>query len=415
MKRLMILVALALSAQPAVMAQSIDPGEPEIVLPQIIMDVQDISVENVEAKLPPEEELLPPQRPLPELPEADIPVAEPQISVAPGGEAAAPAPVQSLSVEAILGAGMENTIEGSLGVKTLGLDPRISLLFSHQTADGLSGREPGSGFDLRTDDLSGQIAFGLGPVQTSFQGSYTEDQRGLQGLSPYMGMLTRGIDGTVGFSWSPVSWLALETKAFASTSSLTLMNPTPLAISEYRLSPELSAKVGVSWFSAGLSGDYAYRRADFGPAGVQEVHRVRTTLTLGAELPASLLLEGSVAWAWSTAGSLFPFEVRLSGTPFTFMTFSLGGGFKVTPYDMADILSASPWILPQALADDSGWFADSSLQLVIAKDLTLSGKASFQTDSAMLDSPPATDGATGLYVLTQRPATRLGVWLTSTA
>ncbi len=410
MKRLIFVLAAALAAAPALFSQSIDPGEPDIVLPQIIMDVEDVSVENVEAKLPPEEDLLPPERPLPDLAETDIPVAEPQISGAAPADAASTAPAQSLSVEAVLGAGMENTIEGTLGVKTLGLDPRISLLFSHQTLDGLSGSVPGSGFDLRDDALSGEVAFGLGPVQTDILGSYKEDQRGLQGqgTAGFTGLLTRGIDGTAGFSWSPVSWLALESKLFASTGSFTLMSGTPLAMSEYRFSPEISAKAGVQWFSAGLSGSYTYRRGDFSAAGVQEVHRVRTTLTLGAELPLSMLLEGSAAWSWNSSGtSLFPFELRLSGTPFTFLSFSLGGGFSVTPYDMEDEVALSPWILPQPLSDDSGWFADASLRFVIAKDFTLSGKAAYGTSAAMPDG--SVDPLTGLYLITQRPAQKLDV------
>ena len=410
MKRILFIIAAALAAAPALFPQSIDPGEPDIVLPQIIMDVEDVSVENVEAKLPPEEELLPPVRPLPELRAADIPVAEPEVSTAAPSDTSSPAAAQSLSVEAVLGAGMENTIEGTLGVKTLGLDPRLSLLFSHQTLDGLSGNVAGSGFDMRNDNLSGEAAFGLGPVQTDIQGSYKEDQRGLQGQGTlsYMGLLTRGIDGTAGFSLSPIQWLALESKLSASTDSFTLMSSAPLTMSEYRFSPELSAKASVQWFSAGLSGSYDYRRADFDGAGVQEIHRVRTTLTLGAELPLSTLLEGSAAWFWNSAGeSLFPFELRLSGTPFTFLSFSLGGGYAVTPYDMQDAVAASPWILPQPLSDNSGWFADGSLKFVIAKDLTLSGKTAFRTSTAMLDA--SLDPETGLYLITQRPATQLSV------
>jgi hypothetical protein len=412
MRRLAILTVLTLAAAAAVLAQSgkVDPGEPEIVLPQIIMDIDDISVENVEAKLPPEEELLPPQRQIPQLTAGDIPVGEPEISLSPeqADMTAANTSTPALSVEALLGAGMENTIMGTLGVKTLGLDPRFSLSFSHQTVDGFAGHAPGSGFDMRGDGLSGELALKLGPVLGDLQGAYREDQRGLQGLSSYIGLLSRGVGGTAGFSVAPLDWLGIEAKVFAATDSLTLMNPVPFALSEYRLSPELKLDARVSWFRIALAGNYVYRRADFGPAGVQEIHRVRTTLSMGAELPASMLLEGSVAWFWNSAGaSLFPFEVRFSGTPFGFLTFGFGGGYKVVPYDMGDVLASSPWLFPQALSDDSGWFVDSTVQFSVAKDLTVSGKLSFMASSAMIDA--ALDPATGLFLISERPAYRLEV------
>ena len=62
-----IAVLLALAALPLAAAETVpgEPGEPEIVLPPVILEIEDLSVERVEAKLPPEEDLLPPARDVP--------------------------------------------------------------------------------------------------------------------------------------------------------------------------------------------------------------------------------------------------------------------------------------------------------------------------------------------------------------
>ncbi len=416
MKRLSILAALlrlAIAAFPQAQGKDLGPTEPDIVLPQVILEIEDLSVENVEAKLPPDEELLPSRREIPLPAEGEIPVIEPSVAIAStAGEPPAPAPAgPSIATEALVGAGLENTILGTLSVKTLGRDPRLSLSFSHEAVDGFSGHAAGSGFDSRTDNLSGELAMKLAFLDTDLQGSFNEDARGLQRQGTYIGRLSRRVDGSADFTARPLDWLTLDGKIKAGTDSLTLTGSTPLPVSEYRLAPSLGGEARFSWFRLGLSGDYSYRMADFGPAGSQEVQRVRTGLTLGFELPASMLLEGSVAWFWNTSGaSLFPFELRFSGTPFGFLTFGFGAGYKVVPYDAGGVLSEYRWVLPEPLRDDSGWFADSNLKLSLAKDLILSGTLSFMSSREMLDTSDSTlaqDPATGLFLLGQRQAVRL--------
>jgi hypothetical protein len=71
---LAILIA-ALTAGPAA-AQAPEPQEPDIVLPEVILRIEDFSVESVESTLPAEEGTLPPARELP-LPErGELTIAE---------------------------------------------------------------------------------------------------------------------------------------------------------------------------------------------------------------------------------------------------------------------------------------------------------------------------------------------------
>jgi hypothetical protein len=419
MKRLFIACAFLLIVSTTAFSQTRDlgPGEPEIVLPQLVLQVEDLSVEKIEAKLPPDAELLPPERGIPLRSEGEVPVGEPAVIPDAPSDAGQENPnVQGLTSQAALGAGIENSIIGSLTMKTLGSDPRLSLSFSHLTIDGFNGRPAGSGFDVRSDDISGEIAMKLGLVDLDMQGGFKDDAAGLQGQGAggYIDRLTRDATGSLGLSINPIEWLTIKAGFSGGYDTLTLSRAAPLGISELRVSPDLSVEIRIPSFKAALGSRYEYRTAGFGSSGAQEIHRVLTGLSLGLELPASMLVEGSVAWSWKSGGvNLFPFELRISGTPFSFLSFGIGGGYSVVPYDISDIMTAYPIILPQPFVDseDHGWFGDVSVQLSPFKDINMSGKLSFMTSAAMLDSlgypDLVQDAQTGLFLLTQRPATRL--------
>jgi hypothetical protein len=394
------------------------PSEPEIVLPQLILQIEDLSVETVEAKLPSDTELLPPERALPLLSEGEIPVGEPSVVPAapPSDTTQAGQPAQGLTAEAALGAGLESTILGTLSVKTLGSSPRLSLSFSHLTIDGFNGRAAGSGYDSRNDDLSGELAMNLGSLEGHIQGSFIDDEAGMQGKGGYTDKLAREAAGSADFSIPALEGLTLGGSFRVGFDTLTLSQATPLSISELGLFPGLSATVRVPDFHAGVTVDYSYRTAAYGAGASDEIHRVRPGLTLGLELPASLLLEGSFAWHWSSAGeSLFPFSVSFSGTPFSFITFGIAGGYKVVPYNVSDVITSYPLVLPRPFASqsDSGWFGDVSVELTPLKDISVSGRLSLMDNSAMLDSVGSPNLVqdqttnTGLFVLSQRPALQL--------
>ena len=152
---LLLIVSLPSSAQSAAPPRpaspapatnpAVAPGEPEIIMPQVILQVEDLSVEKVEAQLPPEEDLLPPVRTIPVLGEGELAVGEPTIPAAPveSEGPARPSNDRLLSSEVKLGAGSLNMISGSVALKTLGPDPRFSLQFQHETMDGFGGHDPG--------------------------------------------------------------------------------------------------------------------------------------------------------------------------------------------------------------------------------------------------------------------------------
>ncbi len=388
----------------------IDPGEPEIVLPQVILEIEDVSVENVQATLPPEEELLPPERQASLPAVGEIAVGEPSIPAPESGAEQVKGGERALAVDALLGAGTESTILGKLNVKTLGRDPRVSLSFSHQNIDGFSGHSPGSGYDTRSDELGADLKARVGPFDLGVKGNFHDGEDGMQGEGPFISRLSRTAGGSVGVRADALDWLSVGGSMEAGLDTFILTGDSPLSMDETRLSPGLCAEARFDPVKIGLSTRFTVRNADYGVDDVRD-QKARIGLSISVELPSSMLLEGSAAWWWdSEEGSLFPFEVRFSGAPFGSVAFGVGAGYKVQSYAMADILSACPLFVPRYLIDDHGWFADSTLTLSVAKDLAFNAAAFLMESREMPDAAGSTsatqDPGTGLFTLTQRSALR---------
>lgn len=410
--------ASGLSAQtrtPSGTNPAVVPTEPEIILPQVILQIEDLSVEKVEAQLPPEEDLLAPERKIPLLSEGDLPIGEPSIpSPGPEVEPNAGQPKDRLlSADINLGAGSPNRIVGSISLKTLGQDPRFSLLFNHETIDGFAGNPSGAGFNLRNDVLDGGLKFKVAGVDTALSGTFSDNETGLQGQSPlFTARLGRTLDGTAAFSAVPLDWLTLRAGASGDADWLTLQGAPPQQLAGVRVAPSVSAEARFGAMKIGLETLYAFRvdpETDQAPGG--SLHRFRATASFGADLSTAFTFDASAGWFVNSARlSRFPFSATVTATPFEFVTFTVGGGYKVTPYDMHDVMSIHPLALPNSITDDSGWFGDASVQFTFARDLSASMVAAFMASEAM----PVGDsnqylGTTGnrLFPVTQKRGTHL--------
>ena len=395
-----LFVVLCVAAASAASAQSrtqsgtnpaAAPTEPEIVMPQVILQIEDLSVEKVEAQLPPEEELLAPERKIPLLSEGELVVGEPALP-SPGPEVepnAGPPKDRLLSADVNLGAGSPNSIVGSIALKTLGDDPRFSLLFNHETIDGFAGKPSGSGFNLRNDVLDGGLKFQAGGVDTNLTGTFSDNETGLQGQSIFTARLGRMLDGTAAFSAAPLDWLTLHAGATGGWDWLTMQGapagPTPQELTGVRVSPSVSAEARFGAVKFGLETLYAFRSdpaTDQDPGGT--LHRFRTTASFAADLSTAFLFEATAGWfVNSDRLSRFPFSATLTATPFEFLTLTIDGGYKVVPYDMHDVMSVHPLVLPNSIEDDRGWFGDATAQFAFAKELSASLTAAYMASEAM--------------------------------
>ena len=245
----------------------------------------------------------------------------------------------------------------------------------------------------------------IGTVLANAEGSFVEDVYGLQGRSAPMARLSRAVSAAVDASVTPADWLTLSASLEGGSDSLILEGGVTSPMTAYRIAPALSASARFDPAKIGLSARYVFR-AD--PAGASaQLHRFQTDLSLGIDLPASFILEGSLGWFWSSAGlSLFPFTFTLTGTPFDFITLAFAAGYRVSTWDMREVLAVHHLALPAALSDDSGWFSDAAFQFSFTRELSAAVSLSFASSDAMLDMSTAKDPATGLFPTLQRSAFR---------
>jgi len=395
------------------------PTEPEIVMPQVILQIEDLSVEKVEAQLPAEEELLAPERKIPLLSEGELAIGEPALP-APGPEVEANAGQPKdrlLSADVNLGAGSPNSIVGSIALKTLADDPRFSLLFNHETIDGFAGKPSGSGFNLRNDVLDGGLKFRVDGVDTNLSGRFSDNETGLQGQSMFTARLGRTLEGTAAFSSMPLDWLTLHAGATGGWDWLTMQGapapgPAPQELTGVRVAPSVSAEGRFGAVKVGLETLYAFRSdpaTDQDPGGT--LHRFQTTASFAADLSTAFLFEATAGWfVNSDRLSRFPFSATLTATPFEFLTLTIDGGYKVTPYDMHDVMSVHPLVLPNSIEDDRGWFGDATAQFAFAKELSASLTAAYMASEAMpVGDTTKYAGTTGngLFPITQKRGTLL--------
>lgn len=409
--RLSLAVAVLLAAAAAAFAQPVDPGEPELVLPQVVLRVEDQTVQRVAAGMPADQSLLPPQRvpPLPALEE--LAVADLQPPAALQGEPAAEARKEGgLAAEAVLGAGTLSHTYGRLGIYRTGDDPRFNLRFLHEMKDGFADEDPGAGFHRRDDQLEAGLRTRGQRVELEADGLFRDSERGLQELGPYYARTLRDLHASVDAAWLLTDRFALTGGLEGGYASALLSGPSGGASSgsdaETRWAPSVGARYRVEGFETALEATYRYA------AGIDERHRVRVDARASWDPNEKIGLKAQVGWFWNAdLGHFVPFQVAFSGALPRF-TLDASAGYRVSELDWSSLLAAHPLALVgEDTEDNRGWFADARIGIAVATGLSLQTRVAWAREQAMPDphllAGDLLDPATGLFAFSQIEAERL--------
>ena len=375
-----MLLLLASLAAPAGAQDAAAPGEPDIVLPEVILRVEDFSVERLTGAAPGEAESLPPARELP-LPAGEEPLlSEPPAPPSADAEVSAgrPAPRErALSALAELGAGSSNHLFSQVALRGLGDDPRFSLRFLHETLDGFAGEGPGSGFDRRQEELEGALKFHLGKAALAIDGGLREEERGLQGqgVTVVSRLLRTGSLGA-GLSWPLAEhWtLSGSLEGDIAQQLLTVQAGAAASVAEQRLAPRLSLELRFPRFWLAVDGRYALQFLD------------------GESLPprrgAGPLRRGGVQGRAPAGGRRLARErplrarepVPLRPDPLAHagprVSIEAAGGYRVEELDAGELSAADPWAAwPGQVLDDHGWFGDLTAAFSFPRSFTLKAGA----------------------------------------
>jgi hypothetical protein len=411
------LAALLLTPLVPALAQETEPEEPEIVLPRVLLEIEDLSVETITAGLP-EDELLPEELEVP-LPEPeDLVIDEPSIMLSPPRAESTVLTREEgkyVNFEGVIGVGSRNNFMSGFSLYQFEREPEGRLVFEHEIYDGLSGFEEGTGYNLREDSIEGSIEFNAKKLEVELNGGFDDHERGLQGLGDYYSKISRygnafgGLTYPFGDRFSLGFGLGADFTSQLLTASGSSA-PDSDKVREYLAYASLDGRYRFDRGYVGLEPGASYRdRAD----GAYQLTRARIRGYFAVDLGEVTRLEGDVSWFWSTSSAhLVPFRLTLFTYPNDLFSLSLSGGYRLLEYNLHYLFEYYPYAeLPSELKDDYGWFFDAGSHIHVARAWVLNAGISFMDASGMFTTTDTTGPATGQFPVNQTAASRLSMEL----
>ncbi len=344
------------------------PEDTEILVPTLLLEVEDLRVEVVDAELPGSPPLPLPQVqvPLPGTEDAELaatilpqPGLDPDVT-----DPREPDPGESsIYTTGRLGTGNMNHILGALSLYKLGADPRFRFEFAHDGIDGYSGKESGTGFFRRDNLIDGWVAGDLGPVGLELDGRFFSREEGLQEQARAQGEEDgekfysaehRYLSGGTQLSLSPADALRLTARLNASTVGRVLTDAEePPRARETVLEPRLAAEFSLPSVDAALRGGYDIRfldEKDGDSIPTAQNADLYGELEYFFEPPLSLGVGVGAVWEVDEQVHV-PFHLRLQGNPFSELTLHAEGGQQIHRKRFFDLWEEIPML---GLRDSDG-------------------------------------------------------------
>jgi hypothetical protein len=358
----------------------LEPTDPDIVIPSVIMEVEDLSIDLIIAELPEEEWALPAERDVP-LPEVILPVEEPEIDFDFAEEEdREDEDTPSLFVESVLGGGNISHLFAQVQINKLGDFPRYSMFFTHETLDGFSFKDTGTGYSSREEQLKGSIKYNIRKLQMENNMNYHEFEHGLQEQGDYFSKISRNFSSLNNFSISPTDIFTLSGSLYLDYSTFLL---TDNSAPDYEVDyppREIISGIGIGTdfrirkALLGINAEYKFRNI----IGENDflLHRFLGGVSLSFELPHWLNIGGKVSYYYSKQTPvLIPFEASFWGTPLDFFSFKIRGGYFLNQMDLNTFISKPDYIysdMPDNIYDNYGWFAALNAQFNLRNSFTIS-------------------------------------------
>ena len=358
-------------------AQEEAPPEPEVELPELSirfdeefseelplfeLDIDEALSDSTSGSLELEEEI--------EFRPGELELAAPSFDALPYGTDSAP-----LYGRGYIGFGSSNALRGEVEIATLGADPGFALSYLHNSLDGFGGNAPGEGFTVRREEVRGEASYGPSADSLGFNGSFIEEERGLQGESVYSSVLRRSSAVDLSFEHLPSrGWYGSGALSFDGTYQ-NLSAPLPEDTAHYTIGPSLEAGYGWERFSLGLEGLYALRSA---PEELLHYGALSAALTgdLGPRIGFNARLGGAFL---NGETPRLPADLRISAGVSRDLTVELAGGYFFRLAEYASLLERYPFVrIPDEPAGvEEGWEADLSLRLRLGEGLYLTAGSGF--------------------------------------
>jgi hypothetical protein len=405
-----VLALAAAAARP----QELEPVEPEIVLPSVLLDLEDLSVERVTAAIPDESEspLLDLKFPLPDAGAAAVP--EPEVEIQPpkaGVEGEAHGKGKDFTAEAELGAGNVDHVFGRFFLNATGEKVEGRILFRHETFDGFSGKPRGSGYNLRTDELEGGLEIGAKKARFGAEGGFAEREKGLQEKGAFYAKTDRfiGLGGDAELLSGGRFWMNAVVPAAATNRLFTGGVGVAEGLTEYLIEPEISLEHRFDRGALGATPRLSYRWFP----DTESLSSLRGGVRAYARFDVSetIRVDGGVGWHYGdTTGNSVPFDVGLESDFSEYFSLSLRGGYRVEEMNVRDLFGTYPLMdTPGVLDDGEGWFFGARANWIPAQGWVFDAGILCSDSSAMPSFERTPDPASGLFPFVQEEALRVSL------
>lgn len=420
---LFLFVSIGLFAQDSgseVVTGPAEPDETEIILPEMYLEIEDLSVEEIDAVIPDNDEIVLSsiEFKLPEPGDIEIPpeiftFTDPAVG-ASSAESALSGNTAGFYSEGIIGAGTSLNITGDINLYSVGGPTDFRLRYFHDSYDGFAGRQAGEGFAERRELIEAEFGYAADLLRAGMSVIYDEKETGLQGFQPDYYSMTRRVPSVeASAEWTPSDMLTIKGALASELSRLQLNSMNSAGYSTYNLEPEADILFGNDGVKIGAGIDYSLN-GEFAGGG--------TAHTLGG----GLMFEASVSDIFGISANadvlwddwqrfFFPFEVGISGIGPS-IDYFLRGGYRAFRTDRSVIREISETADGPVSADSYGilpvtygWFGEAVFGWNPGSNTALKASLDF---SSYDDAPvPAESSISGLYTMNTTSSTCLSAGL----
>ncbi len=381
---------------------SIEPPEPDIVLPEVVLTIEDLSIESIDALVPQDEIDIPdPGTALPEVDDYTVTLPEPELGIEGEDIYRVQQGGSSVSAEVLLGAGIVNYLIGRISVFNPVGDLRYGFVFDHGAVDGFSFRPAGNGFSKRVDSLDGNLKYLPEKLKVELSGNFTDKETGLQGESDFFSEGKRFLYGSGLLALTPVEYFTFTLRADTGLTSYMLTGNNAAAypgVNELLLAGQAAADFVFKPVETGLSVRYAYRNVFDAP--LAEIHRLLVNAHVGGDFDNGFSFLANGGFFISAPSTwFFPFEVGISSVLGEGVSVGIKGGFRVVENNLRNTLDSFSYADPSPTVPDVyGWFGRGNVQFDVLSALLVSLDLGVDSDSTYRIRGPV-NPVTGLFAL----------------
>jgi hypothetical protein len=394
---------LFLVSAAALYAQEPEDEDPQDLFPSVVLEIEDLSIEKIDAALPKEAELMTFERETPLPGPEEIRLVEPAVDALLPGLETKTGEGRSFFASALFGAGLQNNLLTEITFLRLGLQPVIRLLFSYEKLDGFDYRQVGLGYGARSDRFAGSIKYKNNLISLEAEGGFREREQGLQEQTAYFSSGNQFAHADVAFSARASDVFTVFMKgrgrvtSFSVTGAAHPTYPVTYPPTEYLAGGALRGEFAWPQITVGLGVDYVYRNIPGDDAFL--THRFTGAADVKFEASDRFSGEGAFGVFTSTQIQyLLPFHVTLRALPFDWLSLSAGGGYRVLEQNLANTLPEFTYPdFPAAFADNHGWYASAGAQISFESAFLLIVEAALSENANYPTQSRTPDPVTGLY------------------